>query len=165
MAKLIASIHTSAGDFKVEFYPDQVPRTVSNFYNLAEDGYYDTLIFHRVIEGFMLQAGCPDGKGTGGPGYNFKDEFVPELKHSESGILSMANSDPNTNGSQFFVTLAPAPHLDGKHTVFGKVIGGLDVVMKMGSVKTDGSDRPVEDIIINSIVFESKYSPVDIGKV
>jgi peptidyl-prolyl cis-trans isomerase B (cyclophilin B) len=116
---------TSKGDITLEFYPDVAPNTVANFYVLAKDGYYDGLKFHRVIPNFMVQGGCPQGSGTGGPGYRFQDEIVPQLSH-QRGVLSMANAGPGTNGSQFFITHVPCPWLDGKHTVFGAVDGPAD---------------------------------------
>ncbi|MEQ8210384.1 MAG: peptidylprolyl isomerase [Lacipirellulaceae bacterium] len=124
-----ATFTTSKGEIRLELFEDQTPKTVANFEKLANDGFYDGLNFHRVIEDFMIQGGCPQGTGTGGPGYQFEDEFVADLKHDQPGILSMANSGPNTNGSQFFITHVPTPWLDGKHTVFGKVLGeGQSVV-------------------------------------
>jgi cyclophilin family peptidyl-prolyl cis-trans isomerase len=123
-----ATIDTTRGPIVVKLYAAQTPRTVNNFVSLAGDGYYDGVAFHRVIKDFMIQGGDPTGTGRGGPGYNFKDEFDPKLKHSGPGVLSMANSGPNTNGSQFFVTHVATPWLDGKHTVFGQVIEGQDVV-------------------------------------
>ena len=125
-------IQTDRGDIKVELFPEEAPVTVMNFINLAQRGYYDGLTFHRVIADFMVQGGDPTGSGSGGPGYRFEDECSPKRKHDRPGILSMANSGPGTNGSQFFITHEPAPHLDGKHTVFGKVIGGQDVVDTIG---------------------------------
>ncbi len=119
---------TSKGDIEIKLFADRAPMTVANFLNLARQGFYDNLTFHRVIDDFMIQGGDPDGTGRGGPGYQFEDEFHPELSHDEAGILSMANAGPNTNGSQFFITHRPTPHLDGKHSVFGKVIEGQDVV-------------------------------------
>lgn len=159
LERIYANFKTNMGDFEVELFAKETPKTVWNFVNLAEgrqetvkDGpYYDGLIFHRVIDGFMIQGGCPNGNGMGGPGYKFEDEFNSNLKHSEAGILSMANAGPGTNGSQFFITLVPTPHLDGRHTVFGKVIAGLDVVKKIGKAPTGKMDRPVEDIVINKV--------------
>ncbi|MBT7608804.1 MAG: peptidylprolyl isomerase [Bacteriovoracaceae bacterium] len=159
--RLTAKLSTTLGDFTIELYAKECPETVWNFVNLAEGkqetekggNFYDGIIFHRVIEGFMLQAGCPLGKGIGGPGYQFCDEFIPELKHDVPGVLSMANTgEAGTNGSQFFVTLAPTPHLDGKHTVFGKVIDGMDVVSKIGVTPTGAMDKPVKNIVINSVI-------------
>jgi cyclophilin family peptidyl-prolyl cis-trans isomerase len=126
--KYTATFKTEKGDFVVELYAAQVPQTVNNFVFLARDGFYDNTTFHRIIKGFMAQGGDPTGTGTGGPGYRFADEFDPSLKHSGAGILSMANAGPNTNGSQFFITYGPTPHLNGKHAVFGKVISGMEVV-------------------------------------
>lgn len=123
-----AVFKTEKGDFEIELFADKAPKTVNNFVFLARDGFYDGVTFHRVIAGFMAQGGDPTGTGTGGPGYKFADEFHPDLKHSKPGILSMANAGRNTNGSQFFITYAPTPHLDGKHAVFGQVVKGMDVV-------------------------------------
>lgn len=165
---MIAHFQTNFGDFKIQLFPDKTPNTVENFVGLAEGTrefedpqtgemvsrpFYDGLIFHRVIDGFMIQGGCPLGQGYGGPGYRFQDEFHPELRHSKPGMLSMANAGPNTNGSQFFITLAPTPHLDNAHTVFGEVIEGMDVIEKIGSTATDGSDRPVEDIVMKKVTI------------
>ena len=121
-----AHIETGKGTINVELFADQAPVTVASFVNLARRGYYDTLSFHRVIADFMVQGGCPDGRGTGGPGYQFEDECTPELRHEGPGVLSMANAGPGTNGSQFFITHVPTDWLDGKHTVFGKVVGEAD---------------------------------------
>jgi cyclophilin family peptidyl-prolyl cis-trans isomerase len=159
--RLKAVFHTSEGEFEIELYAKECPETVWNFVNLAEGRqetsktgpFYDGLIFHRVIENFMIQGGCPEGSGRGGPGYRFKDEFNPNLRHSSAGILSMANAGPGTNGSQFFITLVPTPHLDGRHTVFGKVISGMDVVSKIGKTATGPMDRPVKDIVIQKITI------------
>ncbi len=124
--KYKAMFKTETGDFVIELYADQAPKTVNNFVFLARDGFYDDTTFHRVIKGFMAQGGDPTGTGRGGPGYKFADEFNSALKHNSAGILSMANSGPNTNGSQFFITYGPTPHLDGKHAVFGKLTSGMD---------------------------------------
>ena len=124
----IATITTNKGTIKIQLYDDKTPKTVANFEKLTGDGFYDGLTFHRVIAGFMVQGGCPQGTGTGGPGYSFEDEFHPALKHDGPGVLSMANSGPNTNGSQFFITHVATPWLDGNHSVFGKVLEGQDVV-------------------------------------
>lgn len=125
----VATIKTNKGEIRVELFEDKVPKTVANFVKLAEDGFYDGLNFHRVIEDFMVQCGCPEGTGTGGPGYTFEDEFHKDLKHDGPGVLSMANAGPNTNGSQFFITHVETAWLDGKHSVFGKVLDdGQEVV-------------------------------------
>jgi peptidyl-prolyl cis-trans isomerase B (cyclophilin B) len=123
---LTATIQTAKGDIRLNLFPDKAPLTVLNFVNLSKRGYYDGLTFHRVIPDFMIQGGCPIGSGTGGPGYNFKDEFSPDLKHDKPGKLSMANAGPNTNGSQFFITHVPTPWLDKKHTIFGAVVDAKD---------------------------------------
>ena len=157
-----AVFETSLGTFEIELYIKECPETAWNFINLAEGRqeteksghFYDNLIFHRVIDGFMIQGGCPLGTGTGGPGYRFADEFSPSLTHNSEGILSMANAGPSTNGSQFFITLGPTPHLDNRHTVFGKVIEGMDVVRKIGSVKTDYMDKPIEPVVIDRITIQ-----------
>ncbi|MCH2594974.1 MAG: peptidylprolyl isomerase [Pirellulales bacterium] len=125
----VATLTTNKGDIRLELFDDKTPKTVANFEKLANDGFYDGLSFHRVIDDFMIQGGCPEGTGTGGPGYQFEDEFHPDLKHDSPGVLSMANAGPNTNGSQFFITHVPTPWLDGKHSVFGKVLDdGQEVV-------------------------------------
>lgn len=126
-----ATFKTDKGDIVIGLYADKVPNTVNNFVFLARQGYYDNTIFHRVIPNFMVQGGDPTGTGRGGPGYDFKDEFDPKLRHDKPGVLSMANSGPNTNGSQFFITHLPTPWLDGKHSVFGQVVKGLDVLMSI----------------------------------
>jgi cyclophilin family peptidyl-prolyl cis-trans isomerase len=157
-----AVFETSLGTFEVELYAKECPETVWNFINLAEGrqetakegNFYDGLNFHRVIAGFVIQGGCPHGTGTGGPGYKFGDEFDSSLKHDSAGILSMANAGPGTNGSQFFVTLAPTPHLDNRHSVFGKVIKGMDVVKKIGSCKTGPGDRPADDIVMEKVTIQ-----------
>jgi cyclophilin family peptidyl-prolyl cis-trans isomerase len=144
------------GNFTVELFETEVPNTVGNFVKLAEKNFYDGVIFHRVIDGFMIQGGDPTGTGRGGPGYTFADEIHPKLKHTSEGILSMANAGPNTNGSQFFITLVPTPHLDGRHAVFGKVSEGLDVVKKIGKTPTARGDRPVTDVVMKSVKIERK---------
>jgi peptidyl-prolyl cis-trans isomerase A (cyclophilin A) len=163
-----AHFSTSEGDFTVHLFDQDAPKTVANFVGLAEGTkawtdpktgqlvkrpYYNGLIFHRIIDGFMIQGGCPLGNGTGGPGYKFADEFSPKLRHSKAGILSMANSGPNTNGGQFFITLGPTPHLDNVHSIFGEVVQGMDVVQKIGKVKVANS-RPVTPVVIKSIKIE-----------
>ncbi len=150
----IAVFETSKGTFKVELNADKAPQTVNNFVSLSRKGFYDGLIFHRVIDGFMIQGGDPKGNGTGGPGYSIPDEFSKDLRHSGAGILSMANAGPNSGGSQFFITLAPTPWLDGKHAVFGNVSEGLDVVKMIGKAKTGSQDKPVEDIVIKKITIQ-----------
>jgi cyclophilin family peptidyl-prolyl cis-trans isomerase len=149
-----AHFETSMGNFTIELFEEQVPNTVGNFVKLADTNFYDGVIFHRVIDGFMIQGGDPTGTGRGGPGYKFADEFHPQLKHNSEGILSMANAGPNTNGSQFFITLAPTPHLDGRHAVFGKVIEGMDVVRKIGKTPTKAGDRPATDVVMNKVKID-----------
>lgn len=149
----IAVFETNQGTFKIELFEDKAPITTGNFINLVEKGYYNGLIFHRVIDSFMIQGGDPNGNGTGGPGYTIPDEFSADLTHSSAGILSMANAGPNTGGSQFFITLAKTPWLDGKHAVFGKVIEGLDVVQKIGKVKTGANDKPKEAVVMEKITI------------
>ena len=153
MANRTATFDTTAGTFKVELFEDKAPITTKNFIDLIEKGFYNGTIFHRVIDGFMIQGGDPQGTGRGGPGYTIKDEFHKELKHTDAGILSMANAGPNTGGSQFFVTLAATPWLDNKHAIFGKVVEGMDVVKKIGSTKTGMADRPVQEQKINSVTL------------
>ena len=164
-----ANFETTEGNFKVRLFDQEAPNTVGNFVGLAEGTkewrdpktgerkkapFYDGIIFHRVINGFMIQGGDPLGQGTGGPGFNFADEFHPQLRHDKAGILSMANAGPNTNGSQFFITLGPTPHLDNKHSVFGEVVEGMDVVKRIGGVRTARGDRPVTDVVINKVTIE-----------
>ena len=161
-----AEFITTEGSFTVRLFEEEAPNTVANFVGLAEGTrewtdprtnrkvktpYYDGVIFHRVIDGFMIQGGDPLGQGIGGPGYTFPDEFHPRLRHDRAGILSMANRGPNTNGGQFFITLGPTPHLDDRHTVFGEVTDGMDVVRRIGSTKTGERDRPVTDIVIQAV--------------
>jgi len=156
---LTAVFKTTLGEFEVELFVKDTPETVWNFVNLAEgrqktnkEGpFYNGIIFHRVIRGFMIQGGDPEGSGRGGPGYRFGDEFKPNLRHDSEGVLSMANAGPGTNGSQFFITLAPTPHLDGRHTVFGKVVKGMEVVRKIGDTQTGAMDRPRTDVVIESL--------------
>ncbi len=152
MGNRTATFKTSQGDFSLELFEDKAPQTTANFIKLVQEGFYNGLIFHRVIDGFMLQGGCPDGTGRGGPGYSIEDEFHADLKHDSPGVLSMANAGPNTGGSQFFVTLAPADWLDGKHAVFGKVTDGMDNVTKIGKVQVGPGDKPVEDVTVSEVV-------------
>jgi peptidyl-prolyl cis-trans isomerase A (cyclophilin A) len=160
-----AKLHTTLGTIEVKLFSKECPNTVGNFVGLAEGTIpwtrsngqpgtgplYSKVPFHRIIKGFMIQGGDPDGNGRGGPGYRFGDEIVPSLKHTKAGILSMANAGPNTNGSQFFITTVPTPHLDGRHAVFGEVVGGLDIVKKLEGVKTAAGDRPVEPVYLESV--------------
>jgi peptidyl-prolyl cis-trans isomerase A (cyclophilin A) len=155
MANRIAQVTTNLGSFQIELFEERAPNTTKNFIDLVEKGYYDGIAFHRVIEGFMLQGGCPDGNGRGGPGYTIDDEFHAELTHDSEGMLSMANSGPNTGGSQFFVTLAPTAWLDGKHAVFGKVIEGMDVVHTIGGTATGAGDRPLEPVVMEEVRITS----------
>jgi peptidyl-prolyl cis-trans isomerase A (cyclophilin A) len=167
---LTAQFTTSEGSFTVRLFESEAPNTVANFVGLAEGTkewtdpksgqkvkrpFYDGLIFHRVIDGFMIQGGDPLGMGTGGPGYKFGDEFNPKPRHAQAGILSMANSGPNTNGSQFFITLAPTPWLDNRHSVFGEVVEGMGVVEKIGKTPTSKpGDRPVKPVTIQSVAIK-----------
>ena len=164
-----ARFDTTEGSFTVHLFDKEAPNTVANFVGLAEgtkewvdpetgqkkkEPFYDGVIFHRVINGFMIQGGDRLGQGTGGPGYKFADEFHPSLRHSKAGILSMANAGPHTNGSQFFITLGPTPHLDNRHSVFGEVVEGLDVVKKIGAVSTGHHDRPLKPVVINKVSIQ-----------
>lgn len=167
---LHAHFTTTEGNFTIKLFEEEVPNTVKNFVGLAEGSkefvdpktgqktsraFYDGLIFHRVIDDFMIQGGDPLGTGTGGPGYRFADEFHPRLKHDRPGMLSMANSGPNTNGSQFFITLVPTPWLDNRHSVFGEVVSGMDVVQKIGKTAVSKpGDRPVKPIAIEKVTIE-----------
>jgi len=169
---VLAHFTTSAGNFTARLFDAETPNTVANFIGLADGSkewtdprtgrkvtqpYYNGTIFHRVIEGFMIQGGDPLGQGTGGPGYTFADEFHAKLRHSKAGILSMANRGPNTNGGQFFITLAETPWLDNKHSVFGEITDGMDVVKKIGTTATSKpGDRPVKPITIESVTIERK---------
>jgi len=147
----IAVIETNHGTMEIELFEQRAPITTKNFVDLANKGYYDGQIFHRIIKDFMIQGGDPKGDGSGGPGYSIKDEFHPELKHNKAGILSMANSGPNTGGSQFFITLVPTSWLDNKHAVFGQIVKGEDVLKEIGNTPTGQRDKPVEDVVIESI--------------
>ena len=159
MPETYALFDTTEGKFKAKLYIDLAPRTVENFVTLADGSktgkpFYDNLIFHRVIPDFMIQGGCPEGSGRGGPGYKFADEFHPSLKHAKKGLLSMANAGPNTNGSQFFITVAPAPWLDNKHSIFGEIVEGYDIVDKISRAPRDAQDRPRKEVKINSVKIE-----------
>jgi peptidyl-prolyl cis-trans isomerase A (cyclophilin A) len=172
--RMFADFDTNLGKFRIRLYHLKAPKTVDNFVGLAEGTvvwidpktgekklnkpYFDGLIFHRVIKGFMIQGGDPKGDGTGGPGYEIKDEFDAELRHDREGILSMANRGPNTGGSQFFITLGPAEHLDDRHAVFGEVDSGMEVVRKIGAVATDRNDRPRTPVTINKVSIVREMS-------
>jgi peptidyl-prolyl cis-trans isomerase A (cyclophilin A) len=166
---LTATVRTSQGQLVIRLFPDHAPKTVRNFVDLAEGGrewtdprtgrkttdrLYDGSIFHRVIPNFMIQGGDPLGRGTGGPGYKFDDEIHPDLSFDRPYLLAMANAGPGTNGSQFFITVAPTPWLNGKHTIFGEVIEGADVVDQISRAKTGSQDRPVEDVTIESVTVD-----------
>ena len=144
-------MNTSQGTIAIEFFDDDAPNTVANFRKLAADGFYDGIIFHRVIPDFMLQGGDPLGTGTGGPGYKFKDEIHPDLAFNRPYLLAMANAGPGTNGSQFFITVAPTPWLTGKHTIFGEVTEGADLVQRISQTSTDRRDKPAQDVVIESV--------------
>jgi cyclophilin family peptidyl-prolyl cis-trans isomerase len=146
-------IKTSVGDIDADLYAAEAPRTVGNFVTLAKKGFYDGIIFHRVIPNFMIQTGDPTGTGRGGPGYQFADEFSPKLVHDKAGVFSMANAGPNTNGSQFFITDAPTPHLNGRHSVFGQVTQGLDVVKKIANAPRDSQDKPLERVAMEKVII------------
>jgi peptidyl-prolyl cis-trans isomerase A (cyclophilin A) len=165
---LYATLKTSMGDIVVQLFDDKAPKTVANFVGLASGTkewtdpktgekvkrpLYNGTIFHRVIPGFMIQGGDPLGNGTGGPGYRFEDEFTPELRHDKAGILSMANAGPNTNGSQFFITHRATPQLDGRHSVFGEVVKGQDIVIAIAAVSRDFRDRPIKDVVLKEVVI------------
>ena len=144
-------ISTTKGDIELALYPSKAPVTVANFLNLINRGYYKGITFHRVIPDFMIQGGDPTGTGMGGPGYRIKDEFGEGLAHDSEGILSMANAGPNTGGSQFFITLAPTPWLNGHHAIFGKIVKGMDVVREIGSVATNFQDRPLDPVVMEKV--------------
>lgn len=157
--EIYAAFDTTEGQFKIRLFPDKAPKTVENFVSLAEGTktgkpFYDGTIFHRVIPDFMIQGGDPEGTGRGGPGYRFADEFHADLKHSKPGILSMANAGPNTNGSQFFITVAATPWLDKKHSIFGEVTEGYAVVEKISHLPRNAQDRPVKEVRVNSVKIE-----------
>jgi len=157
--EIYAAFDTSEGKFKIKLFPDKAPKTVENFVSLADGSktgkpFYDGTIFHRVIPDFMIQGGCPEGSGRGGPGYRFADEFHPTLKHSKPGLLSMANAGPGTNGSQFFVTVAATPWLDNKHSIFGEVTEGYAVVEKISKLPRGAADRPVKEVKVHSVKIE-----------
>ena len=147
----MVTFHTNHGDIVIKTFDDKAPETVKNFLDYCREGFYNNTIFHRVINGFMIQGGDPTGTGMGGPGYTIDDEFGPGLAHSSEGILSMANAGPNTGGSQFFITLVPTPWLDGHHAIFGRITEGMDVVHKIGSTPTDFADRPLEDVVMEKV--------------
>ena len=148
-----ATIETNQGTIKVELFEDKAPKTTQNFIDLAQKGYYDGVIFHRVIADFMIQGGDPTGTGRGGPGHTIPDEFHKDLRHDDKGLLSMANAGPNTGGSQFFITLAATPWLDRKHAIFGKVSEGMDVVEKIGKTRTGPGDRPVQEVKMEKVTI------------
>src|ERR1700729_268724 len=173
---LTATLATTQGTVTVRLFPDHAPKTVRNFVELAEGGrewanpktraktkdkLYDGTIFHRVIAGFMIQGGDPLGTGTGGPGYKFKDEIHPDLRFDRPYLLAMANAGPGTNGSQFFITVVPTPHLNGKHTIFGEVIDGSDVVDRISQVQTSRNDRPAQDVVLESLSIERQNGAED----
>ena len=151
MAERKIQFTTNKGVFVAQMFEEKAPNTTKNFIELTEKGFYDGIIFHRVIDGFMIQGGDPTGTGRGGPGYRIKDEFGKGLAHDSEGILSMANAGPNTGGSQFFITLAPTPWLDGHHAIFGKIVKGMDVVREIGSVATNFQDRPLDPVVMEKV--------------
>ena len=151
MAERKIKFTTNKGVFVAQMFEEKAPQTTKNFIELTEKGFYDGIIFHRVIEGFMIQGGDPTGTGRGGPGYHIKEEVGDGLAHDDAGILSMANAGPNTGGSQFFITLAPTPWLNGHHAIFGKVVKGMDVVREIGSVATNFQDRPLDPVVMEKV--------------
>jgi cyclophilin family peptidyl-prolyl cis-trans isomerase len=150
------TIETNHGTIVAEMFADLAPKTTANFLELAGKGFYDGVIFHRVIDGFMIQGGDPTGTGRGGPGYTINDEFGAGLTHTQAGLFSMANAGPNTGGSQFFITLAPTPWLDGKHAIFGKVVVGMDVVKAIGKLQIARGDKPVEDVVMKKVTVSGE---------
>ena len=157
--EIFAAFDTTEGKFKIKLFPDKAPNTVANFVGLADGSktgkpFYNGTTFHRVIPDFMIQGGCPQGTGTGGPGYKFADEFHPSLRHTKPGLLSMANAGPNTNGSQFFVTVAATPWLDNKHSIFGEVVEGYEVVRQISQFPRNAQDRPKTEVKVNSVSIE-----------
>ena len=150
----VATIATKRGAIRIKLFDAETPKTCANFEKLVAKGFYNGLKFHRVIADFMIQGGCPQGDGRGGPGYTFEDEFSPKLKHSGPGMLSMANAGPNTNGSQFFITVAATPWLDNKHSIFGEITEGYDVVEKISKVARGAQDRPIKEVKVNSVTIE-----------
>ena len=147
-------IETSAGVIEGELYGNEAPKTVKNFADLANKGFYNGIIFHRVIPDFMVQTGDPTGTGAGGPGYTFEDEIAPDLKHDSAGVVSMANAGPNTNGSQFFITLVPTPWLNGRHAIFGHVVQGQEIAKAIASVERDAQDKPLQAIMIKQVLLQ-----------
>ncbi len=150
----VATINTNHGSIRIQLFPKEAPKTVENFVKLSKDGVYDGVIFHRVIPNFMIQGGDPTGTGMGGPGYQFEDEFHPSLAFDSAGYLAMANAGPNTNGSQFFITTVPTPHLNGAHTIFGRVLEGQDVADAISNLATGAGNKPLEDVKIENIHIE-----------
>ena len=155
------SIETTKGTIEAELFEKEAPKTVANFVKLAQEGFYNGIIFHRVIPGFMIQTGDPMGTGTGGPGYKFADEFSPNLRHNKAGIFSMANSGPNTNGSQFFITEAATPWLDGKHSVFGQVSKGMEVVHAIATAPRTPDDKPIDRIEMKKVTVLGERSTTE----
>ena len=156
LAGYTAKIKTNKGDIVLELFPESAPKTVNNFVFLADEGFYDEIIFHRVIPNFMIQGGDPTGTGTSGPGYKFEDEIVTTLGFDKPGILAMANAGPNTNGSQFFITTVATPHLNGNHTIFGKVLEGQDVADTISTVPAGQGNKPTQPIVIQGIEITKK---------
>jgi cyclophilin family peptidyl-prolyl cis-trans isomerase len=151
---VVATINTNHGAIVIDMFPKEAPKTVNNFVTLSRDGFYDGVIFHRVIPNFMIQGGDPTGTGGGGPGYQFEDEFDRSLRFDKAGLLAMANAGPGTNGSQFFITTAPTPHLNDKHTIFGRVTQGQDVVEAISMVQRNPRDKPLNDVVIQGVQID-----------